>query len=403
MSATESDDDPVSALRGVRTSIKWTRYAPDVLPLFVAEMDFGVAPQIQEALIERVRMSDLGYLDGPGPLAPAFAGFAADRWSWIVPEDRIHLATDVSVGIVETLRIALPEGGRVAITPPVYPPFFELIDEARCEVAEVPLAEQWGTYSLDLDGLERAFAGGVSVFLLCNPHNPVGLVHDRETLERLAAIAARYDVLVISDEIHAPLTHPGVVFTPFARVAEPAGARSVCVTSASKGWNLAGVKCSVIVAGDARTAALLDSLNEEVACRTSILGLHANLAAYRSSREWLDDAIDRIVANDRLLARLLAEHLPGVIYHRPRAGYLAWLDFRGIGLGDDPAVPIREHAYVALNSGLTFGREGRGFARLNLACSPETLREAVFRIASAYPSSAQEAPVWWSAGIPARG
>lgn len=166
------------------------------------------------------------------------------------------------------------------------------------------------------------------------------------------------------------------------------------MTSASKGWNLAGVKCSVIVAGDPRTAALLDTLWEEVACRTSILGLHANLAAFTLATDWLDDVVARIVANDRLLAKLLAEHLPGVVYTRPRAGYLAWLDFRGIGLGDDPAVPLREHAYVALNSGLGFGSEGRGFVRLNLACSPETLREAVFRIASAYPSSAQEGLVW---------
>ncbi len=177
-------------------------------------------------------------------------------------------------------------------------------------------------------------------------------------------------------------------------IAEPAGARSVCVTSASKGWNLAGVKCSVIVAGDDRTAALLDTLWEEVACRTSILGLHANLAAFTLATDWLDDVVERIVANERLLGSLLAEHLPGVVYTRPRAGYLAWLDFRGIGLGDDPAVPLRENAYVALNSGLGFGSQGRGFARLNLACSPDTLREAVTRIAAAYPSSAQEGLVW---------
>jgi cysteine-S-conjugate beta-lyase len=393
------EQDPVAPLRGVRTSIKWTRYAPDVLPLFVAEMDHDVAPEIRAALIERVSRSDLGYLDGPGPLAPAFAEFARERWGWDVDPARVHLATDVSVGIVESLRLALPDGGRVAITPPVYPPFFELVEEARCEVVEVPLTERWGVYRLDLDGLERAFADGVRVFLLCNPHNPVGLVHDRADLERVAELAARYDVLVISDEIHAPLTHPGVRFTPFAAVAEPLGARSVCVTSASKGWNLAGVKCSIIVAGDDRTAALLDRLWEEVACRTSILGLHANLAAFTVGVQWLDDVIDRIVANDRLLARLLAEHLPGVVYTRPRAGYLAWLDFRGIGLGDDPSVPIREHAYVALNSGLGFGAEGRGFVRLNLACSPETLREAVLRIAAAYPSSSQEALVWASAPV----
>jgi cystathionine beta-lyase len=386
------EQDPVEHIRGVRTSIKWTRYQPDVLPLFVAEMDFGIAPGIADALVERVRSSDLGYLDGPGPLAPAFARFVADRWGWDLDPARVHIATDVSVGIVETLRIALPDGGPVAITPPVYPPFFELVEEARCQVHEVPLRERWGDWTLDLPGLEAAFRDGVRVFLLCNPHNPVGLVHPRATLEALAELAARYDVLVVSDEIHGPLTHPGVTFSPFAPIAEAHRARSVTVTSASKGWNLAGVKCSVVVAGDDRSAALLDTLNDEVACRTSILGLHANVAAFAETA-WLDDAVSRVVANDRLLASLLAEHLPGVVYHRPRAGYLAWLDFRGMGLGDDPAVQLREHAYVALNSGLGFGREGRGFARLNLACSPDTLREAVQRIAAAYPSSTQGEPL----------
>jgi len=394
MTANQDDSDEyTSTIRGERTSIKWTRYAPAVLPLFVAEMDYGIAPEIADALVERIRSSDLGYLDGPGPLAPAFAAFAKQRWGWELDPARVHLATDVSVGIVETLRLALPDGGRVAITPPVYPPFFELIEEARAEIAEVPLLETWGTWSLDLAGLERAFADGVGVFLLCNPHNPLGLVHDRQTLESLADLAARYDVLVISDEIHGPLTHPGVRFEPFAPIAEARGGRSVVVTSASKGWNLAGVKCSVVIAGDDRTAALLDTLNDEVACRTSILGLHANLRALGCT-EWLDDAVSKIVANDRLLSQLLTEHLPGVVYHRPRAGYLAWLDFRGIGLGDDPAVPLRENAYVALNSGLGFGSEGRGFARLNLACSPDTLREAVTRIASAYPASMQGSLVW---------
>jgi cystathionine beta-lyase len=392
----EFTSDEVESIRGERTSIKWTRYAPEVLPLFVAEMDYGIAQPIADELVARIRTSDLGYLDGPGPLAPAFADFAAARWGWRVEPSRVHIATDVSVGIVETLRLALPEGGRVAITPPVYPPFFELIEEARAAVVEVPLSETWGVWSLDLDGLERAFADGVGVFLLCNPHNPLGLVHDRDTLRALAEIAARHDVLVISDEIHGPLTHPGAVFSPFAPIAEAAGARSVVVTSASKGWNLAGVKCSVVVAGDERTAALLDLLTDEVACRTSILGLHANRAAF-SCTDWLDDAVARIVANDRLLDRLLKEHLPGVVYHRPRAGYLAWLDFRGIGLGDDPATALREHAYVALNSGLAFGSEGRGFARLNLACAPETLREAVGRIASAYPSSMQGSLDWHAA------
>lgn len=396
----------LARLRRERSSIKWTRFADDVLPLFVAEMDYDLAEPVVDELVRRVRASDVGYLDGPGPLAPAFARFALDRWSWRVDESRVHIATDVSVGIVETLRLAVPQGGRVVVTPPVYPPFFELVEEAGAEVVCVPLlvaGESAGEVTrassgsaalagdgwtgLDLAGLERAFASGVDAFVLCNPHNPLGIVHDAAVLAEVARLAARYDVLVVSDEVHGPLTHPGVVFTPFSPVAEAQGARSVTVTSASKGWNLAGAKCSLVVAGDDRTAVLLDGLVEEVACRTSILGLHANVVAFGCT-DWLDDAVTKIVANDALLASLLAEHLPGVTYHRPAAGYLAWLDLRPLGLGDDPAAVLLAGARVALNAGHTYGPGGAGHARLNLACDPGVLVEAVRRIAALVASRA---------------
>lgn len=371
---------PIDTIRQERSSIKWTRFPADVLPLFVAEMDYAIAPAIVDRLVERVRSSDIGYLDGPGELAPVFAGFAADRWGWAVDPAHVHLATDVSVGIVETLRLALPRGGRVAFTPPVYPPFYELVEEAAASVVEVPLRETAGAWAIDLVALEREFVTGVDAFLLCNPHNPHGLVHDPATLAELARLAARHDVFVLSDEIHAPLTHPGVTFTPYAPIAAAAGGRAAIVTSASKGWNIAGAKCALIIAADAGTADLLNLLPEEVACRTSILGLHANIVAF-SCTDWLDETIERIVANDRLLDELLRAQLPAAVYHRPRAGYLAWLDLRGLGLGDSPYSRILNEARVALNDGAAFGSGGAGFARLNLACSPSTLREAVARIA----------------------
>jgi cystathionine beta-lyase len=372
---------PLERIRRERSSIKWTRFPADVLPLFVAEMDYTLAPQIVETLVQRVQASDTGYLDGPGPLAPAFAEFAWARWGWLVNPLHVHLATDVSVGIVEVLRLVVPPHGRVAITPPVYPPFYELIEEATATAVEAPLVEAQGGWTLDFDAIERQFAEGVDAFLLCNPHNPIGSVFGRDTLARLARLAEEYGVFVISDEIHAPLTHPGATFTPFAPIAAAVGARAVTVTSASKGWNIAGVKCAIIVAADDATNALLQRLPEEVACRTSILGLHANIAAF-SCTDWLDNAIDHIVANELLLDTLLQEHLPAVIYHRPRAGYLAWLDLRALGLGNSPYQRILDEARVALNDGETYGLGGRGFARLNLACSPDTLREAVSRIAA---------------------
>ena len=372
---------PLEHIRRERSSIKWTRFPADVLPLFVAEMDYPLAPAIVATLVERVQASDTGYLDGPGPLAPAFAQFALNRWGWRVDPSHVHLATDVSVGIVEALRLAVPAHGRVAITPPVYPPFYELVEEAAASVIEIALLEQGERWALDLAALELSFASGVDAFLLCNPHNPHGIVWERSTLEVLAGLAAQYDVFVISDEIHAPLTYPGVAFTPFAPLALAAGARAVTVTSASKGWNVAGLKCALVIAADDATNDLLNRLPEEVACRTSILGLHANIAAF-SCTDWLDNAIDQIVDNDSLLDSLLREHLPAVIYHRPRASYLAWLDLRHLGLGDSPYQRILDEARVALNNGESFGLGGQGFARLNLACSPDTLREAVARIAA---------------------
>lgn len=379
--------DP-ALLRQQRTSLKWTRYPADVIPLFVAEMDFALAPEIQQRLIERIQASDTGYLEGPGPLAPAFAGFALDRWGWEVREEFIHLATDVATGIVESYRAWAAwrggsAGGRLLLPTPVYPGFFEMLEELPFETVQVPLAG----LSLDLAAIEREFASdaGIDAFLLCHPHNPHGIVFSPSQLAELARLAARYDVFVISDEIHAPLTHSGVTFTPFAPLAAAAGALSVTTTSASKGWNLAGTKCSVIVAADERSNELLQHLAPEVTVRSSILGLHASIAAYTDARDWLDRTIAQAEANERLLAELVAEHLPGVTVTRPRAGYLSWLDFRETALAEHPAVRILNEARVALGDGAMFGDGGEGHVRVNLACAPDTLREAIRRIAAIFP------------------
>jgi cystathionine beta-lyase len=381
---------PLEQLYATRSSIKWRRYPADVLPVFVAEMDFDVEPAVLDRVAETLRNSDTGYLDSAGPLAPAFARFAHDSWGWQVDTDWVHLATDVTVGVVEALRLALPEaGGRVVLTPPVYPPFFEMIEEADAIAVTVPLLEHEG-WALDLAGIEAAFAAGVDALLLCNPQNPTGRCHSLAALEALARLAAAYDVFVVSDEVHAPLAHPGTVFTPFAPVARAAGARAVTVTSASKAWNLAGLKCAVVVAAEERSAALLTRLPEELAARTSILGLHATVAAL-TCLDWRDGLLDLLVANVRLLEAELAVHAPSVTAIRPDAGYLVWLDFRATGLGDDPARVLIDEGRVALNSGLAFGEPGRGFARLNLACDPSTVVEAVRRIAATVDARAAQA------------
>ncbi|MDQ1547348.1 MAG: cysteine-S-conjugate beta-lyase [Actinomycetota bacterium] len=378
---TEVGAEPLASLRA-RTSEKWVRYPADVLPLFVAEMDYPLAPVVAEAIAERIRLSDTGYVASPLPVGEAFAGFAARRWGWNVDPGSVRTTTDVSVCIVESLRAVIRPGDGVIINPPVYPPFFHLVTEAGGSVVEVPLLDDGVGYELDLAGIEAAFAAGVRALLLCNPQNPLGVVHPAESLAALAELAARYDAIVVSDEIHGPLTHTTATFTPFLSVSDAAREHGIAVTSASKAFNLAGVKCALMVAASARSRALLDGMSEEVLWRTSILGLHASVAAFTSGDDWLDGTIAAIEASKLLLGQLLEAELPGVGFRSPDATYLAWLDFRGLGWGDDPSIRALD-ARVALNPGPDFGSQGRGFARLNFACSPEVLTEAISRLAAA--------------------
>lgn len=379
--------EPLSVLRA-RTSYKWQTYPADVLPLFVAEMDYPLAEPVQQAIIGRVLASDTGYVAGPDPVAAAFTRYAGRTWDWNPDPGDVRITTDVSVAIVECLRQTVPVDGSVVITPPVYPPFYELPLEAEASVVEVPLLLTGRGWQLDLPALERAFARGADALLLCNPHNPLGMVHSAETLHALADLSAKYGVAVISDEIHAPLTYEPATFTPYLSVSDNAREFGICVTAASKGWNIAGTKCAVMVASSARTRLQLDSMPAEVSARTSILGLHAAVAAYDDGGPWLAGVLASLTDNRRLLGELLAAELPEVIYRPPSAGYLAWLDFRGLGWGADPAAVALEQGRVALEPGLKFGRLGAGFARLNFACSPEVLTEAVARLARVRETSA---------------
>lgn len=377
--------DSLEKLR-TRTSEKWRAYPDDVLPLFVAEMDYPLAEPIAEALIAAVRRSDTGYIGPDDSAKRAFADFARNSWGWEVDPARVTTTTDVSSVIVESLRLVITPGDRVIITPPVYPPFFGMVTEAGGVVEEVPLSvDPASGWSLDLDGIERAFASGARAFLLCNPHNPLGLVHSAGELAAVAELAARYDAVVVSDEVHAPLTHSDATFTPFLSVSDAAREHGIAAHSASKAWNLAGLKCAMFVAASDRMAGVLATLPFEVEERTSLFGRIATEAAYRDSRAWLGGMLAAVEANRALLTQLLTQYLPEVRYREPRASYLAWLDFRPLDWGVEPAGLALDEARVALVPGPDFGREGAGFARLNFACSPSVLTEAVLRLASVRP------------------
>ncbi len=375
--------EPLARLRH-RTSEKWTAYPDDVLPLFVAEMDYPLAPPIAAALHAAIDRSDTGYVGPERGLETAFAAYARDTWGWEVDETGVRTSTDIGVVVVEALRRLIAPGDRVVITPPVYPPFFSYIPEAGGVVEEVPLLGGGAggpDWSLDLAGIEAAFASGARALLLCNPHNPLGLVHPPEHLAAVASLAARYGAYVVSDEVHASLTHRDAYFTPFLSVSDDARRVGIAAHAASKAWNLAGLKCAFFVATGGEMIERVRALPIEVEERTSLFGRIATEAAYREGGPWLEGALDAIEANRALLTRLLAEHLPEAGYREPHASYLSWVDLRALGWGDDPAAHILERARVAFASGPAFGREGRGFVRVNLACSPEVLTEAVERVA----------------------
>ena len=373
---------PLAQLRE-RTSEKWREYPEDVLPLFVAETDFPLAPAVTAALERAVREGDTGYVASRTPLAQTYSDFAARRFGWQVDPALARSTADVSMGIVEILRRVIAPGDRVIVNPPVYPPFFDLVTEAGGVVERVPLRDTGASWELDLEAIERALEDGARAVLLCNPHNPTGTVHAASALDGLARLAERYGATVVSDEIHAPLTQPDISFTPFLASGEAAQAVGYAVVSASKAFNLAGLKCALMVAATPERNALLRGLPAEVEWRTGQFGLLASVAALSpESDDWLDGLLVTLDANRRLLGDLLAAQLPEARYRMPDAGYLGWIDLAGLGWGDNPAKRILREGRVALHFGPAFGAEGAGHVRVNFGTSPEILTEAIRRIAS---------------------
>ena len=365
-----------------RQSAKWTAYPASVLPAWVAEMDYPVAAPIRDALRAAIAADDLGYADARG-LGDSFAAWAEATWGWTVAPRDVTVVCDVVTGLAELLRRCTAPGDGVVIEPPVYFPFASTIEDLGRIVVTAPMAHGPDGFAPDLDAIERAYAGGARVHVLCSPHNPTGVVYPRAALAEVAELAERHDVLVIADEIHAPLTLPGAEHVPFPTVSAAAARRSIVLTSASKTWNLAGLKAAVIVAFADEPRAVLARLPPELPYHAGHLGVLAARAAFTGGEPWRAQVVTILDRNRRLLAELLARYLPAVRCAPPAASYLAWLDCRDLGLGDDPAAAFLGRGQVALSSGPMFGVEGRGWARLNLGTTAALLEEAVVRMARA--------------------
>ncbi len=366
-----------------RQSVKWRQYDPDVLPVWVAEMDTPLAPPIRSALLAAVERGDTGYAT-PGPLPEIFAAFAARRYRWNPDPARMLLVPDVMRGISEALHVVTAPGDPIVMNVPAYPPFFTHLGLLGRRIVESPLLSTVDGYRVDLDRLERDFAAGARAYLLCNPHNPTGLVYSRDELLAVAELAERYDVRVVADEIHAPLVYPGREHVPFESLPTSASARSLVAVSASKAWNLAGLKAALLVAGEDAVPDLR-RVPAEVSLGAGLPGVLASQVAFTEGEPWLAALLAGLDENRRLLGELLSDGLPEVGYVPPAATYLAWLDCRQLGLGDDPAAGFLDRGRVALSSGPTFGAVGRGHVRLNFATSPDVLADAVRRMAKARP------------------
>lgn len=372
---------PPLAELAARRSEKWSQHPPHVLSSTVAEMDFPVAPAVTEVLREAIERHDFGYPVGaPASLFEAFAGFAQRRLTWSPDPARMTLTPDVMVALGELARALSGPGGEVVFAAPAYPPFWAAPASIGLKPVAICLLPDG---SFDLAALDARLSAGARVVLLANPHNPTGRVLTRAELEAIADLAAHHDAWVISDEIHAPLVLPGAEHVVWHEVSATARQRGFVLTSASKAFNLAGLKAALIVTASEETDAVVRDL-PPIGHHAGLLGVTASEAAFAQGDAWLDAVLVQIAANRDQLGALLAEHLPEARWTPPQGTYLAWIDLREYALPGEAADVLLAHGDVALASGSKYDpQDGAGFVRLNMATSPALLKEAVRRMAVA--------------------
>ena len=359
--------------------LKWSLY-PDAIGAFVAESDFGTAPPVTAALRAAVDASAFGYLPAAvsDAMSAAYAGWSADRYGWTVDPADVRPVADV----VTALRLVLTRfsrpGSAVVVPTPAYMPFLTVPGELGREVVQVPLLPG-GRH--DLAAIDAAFAAGAGVLVLCTPHNPGGRVLTAAEMLDVAAVVERHGGRVFADEIHAPLVYPGHPHVPYASLSPVTAGHTLTATSASKAWNLPGLKCAQVVLSNDADRAAWEEVKLAAEHGASTLGVLATAAAYAEGGPWLDGLLDHLDGTRTLLAELVAERLPGVAYTPPEGTYLAWLDF---GF-PEPAAYLLAKAGVALTEGARCGEVGRTCARLTFATPRPILREAVDRIAATLP------------------
>ncbi len=367
-----------------RAGGKWTKYGSDVIPAFVADMDFKVAPAVQEAIEKLTGTQDYGYgqMADETSLFDAFAAWMARRHNWQPDPTLTHVNTDVIQGLVATMVAFTAPGDGIIVQTPVYPPFLRFVASTGRRLVENPLVDDGTRFVVDLEGLERA-APQATMILLCNPHNPTGRVLKKAELEGIAAIAAAHNLTIVSDEIHADLVYPGATHIPMETI-EAAAERTVTLTSATKGFNIAGLRTSIAHFGSAGLKEKFDSaVPERLLGGPSRVGVAATIAAWCYAEDWLDTVMVYLDRNRRRVAEWAAQ--ANLAHYMPEATYLAWMNCRNIDVkvGLTPQQHMLENTKVALSDGVDFGEPGHGHVRLNFATSAEILEEILERLGRA--------------------
>ncbi len=369
-----------TALRA-KPSAKWTRYDPDVLPVWVADMDFPPAEPIRRALHAHLDHGGYGYppFGGTPGLVDALTERLATRFDWHVDREAVHPMAGIIPGLFLGTLATTGPGEQVVVQPPIYPPFFAAIRQSQRVVIENPMVDDGARYVMDLEHLRSAITPATRALMFCNPHNPTGRVFARAELEALAEVVLEHRLWVISDELHADLVLDGR-HVPFASLSPEVAQRTITMYGPTKAFNLAGFKVGFLIAENPALLARVKEIAGYSQPGVNVMGQVAAQAAFREGDAWLEAALGYLRANrDHLVARLAAE-APAVRTYAPEGTYLVWLDFHATGLGDDPAAVLLERGRVALNAGGDYGIGGAGFARLNFATSRTTLDAALDRV-----------------------
>ncbi len=377
----------VERLRARRNN-KWRYYPEDVLPAWVADMDFAAAPPIRAFMREMADSSDFCYpLKPPYPqLERVLVERMRGRYGWCVDGAPVEVVNDVVQGICIALETLGKRGQGTVVQPPIYGPFLEATRDTQRPAVFNPLIVTEQSYAIDFDQLQSVAAKDVRFLLLCNPHNPSGRVFTRAELERLAQTALRHDLVILCDEIHADLVYPGKEHIPMATLDPEVAARTVTLVSASKAFNTAGLRSALVVFGSESLHRSFSAFPRRLRGGLNAFGAEAMRIAWADCGEWLQEVLTYLQSNRDLVAQAVRQQMPGISYRKPEATYFAWLDCRDLGLGEEPYDFFLRQARVALEPGLNFGPQGAGFARLNFATSKAILSQILERMSDALSS-----------------